>query len=169
LLDLSVEAAQVDKVRDLVLPNTIIVQERVTNGRNLGSLLRRASRSFVGPGRRHHCGSTKHRSVTQQVSTVRRPVPLIEQPERLGRGLVQLTHYATQWRAGPALAPLPAAELGAGEDQTVQAKPVGNPLGLPRGVVLGPAAPLPLEREVVVGLPAPCSWHRAAPLRGCLR
>jgi hypothetical protein len=42
LLDLAVEAAEVDQVRDLVLPDTVVVQERVTNGRNLGRLLRRA-------------------------------------------------------------------------------------------------------------------------------
>jgi hypothetical protein len=33
---------------------------------------------------------------------------------------------------------------------------------------LRPAAPLPLVGQAVVGLPAPQSWHCAAPLRGCL-
>jgi hypothetical protein len=168
LLHLTLEAWQVDKSRDLAFPEIVIVHQRVTNRRHLGRLLRSGSSSLARPGRRDHRGGAKHHRVTQQVSTVRGSVPLIEQPERLGRGAIQLTHYATKRRPRPALAPLPAAELRPCEDQVWLAKPVGDLLGLAGGVLLGPAAPLPLVHQPSVGLPAPLSWHRAAPLRGCL-
>jgi hypothetical protein len=88
LLHLTLEAAQVDKFRGLDFPEIVIVQQRITNGRNLGRLLHRASGSLTGPGRRHHRRGAKHHRVTQQVSTVRGSVPLIEQPKRLGRGTI---------------------------------------------------------------------------------
>ena len=99
---------------------------------------------------------------------VRGCIPLVEEPKCLGRGVVQLADYASERRPRPGLAPLPAAELRPREDQAWLAKPVGDLLGLLRGVLLRPAAPLPLVHESLVGLPAALSWHRAAPLGGCL-
>jgi hypothetical protein len=169
LLHLTVEAAQVDKIRDLVVPEIVIVQQRITNGRNLDRLLRRASGALARPGRRHHRRGAKHHRVAQHISTVRGSIPLIEQPKCLGRGLVQLTDYATKRRPRPALAPLPAAELRPGEDQVGPAEPAGDLLGLAGGLILRPAAALPFVHEALIWLPAALSWHRAAPLGGGLR
>jgi hypothetical protein len=136
LLHLAVKAAQVDRAGDLVFPDTVIVHQRVTNGRDFGRLHRSRRQFLTAPGWRYHRRSTQHHGITQQVSTVRGSVPLVEQPKRLSRGVIQLTDYAAQRWPRAALAPFPAAELRPRKDEVWQPEPVGNPLGLPGGVVL---------------------------------